>query len=67
MAGGGRAGVPPPRVFGVGGGDMPKVGDHMTVHGVLCRIFKVRAAGTVDVEALDGSGRCWRVTGLMFA
>lgn len=46
---------------------MPKVGDHMTVHGVLCRIFKVRAAGTVDVEALDGSGRCWRVTGLMFA
>lgn len=46
---------------------MPKVGDHMTVHGVLCRVFRVRPAGTLDVEALDGSGRCWRVTGLMFA
>lgn len=44
---------------------MPKVGDRMTVHGVLCRIFKVRATGTI--EGLDGSGRCWRVTGLMFA
>ncbi len=39
------------------------VGDTLTVRGVLCRVFRVRPFGTYDVEALDGSGLCWRVSG----
>lgn len=42
----------------------PKVGDLIVIRGIKCRIFKVRAAGTVDAEATDGSGRCFRVSGL---
>jgi len=43
----------------------PKVGDLVTVHGIKCRVFKVwRVERFVDVEAEDGSGRCWRVSGL---
>jgi hypothetical protein len=43
----------------------PKVGQVITVHGVPCRIFKVRPFGTVDVVALDDS-RAFRVSGLGF-
>lgn len=42
-----------------------QVGDLVTVYGVRCRVFLVRPAGTVDVEATDGSERCWRLTGGM--
>lgn len=42
----------------------PVIGAECTVHGVPCRIVRLHAAGTVDVEALDGSGRFWRVSGL---
>lgn len=44
----------------------PKIGDITRVYGVLCAIIAVRPLGTIDVEALDGSGRCWRVSGLPF-
>ena len=43
---------------------MYKVGDYCVVRGQQCRIIAVRPAGTIDVEATDGSGRCWRVSGL---
>ena len=43
--------------------ELPKLGDRVTVYGVPCRVFLIRPAGTVDVEALDGSDRCWRVSG----
>ena len=43
----------------------PKVNDRIIVRGIECRIIKVYAFGTLDAEALDGSG-CWRVTGLGF-
>lgn len=42
----------------------PKVGDEITLRGVLCRIIKVRPFATYDVEALDGSDRFWRVSGV---
>ncbi|KKL04367.1 hypothetical protein LCGC14_2616790 [marine sediment metagenome] len=29
-----------------------------------CRIVKIRPLGTIDVEATDDSGRCWRLSGL---
>ena len=44
----------------------PQVGQITRVYGVLCAIIAVRPLGTIDVEALDGSGRCWRVSGLPF-
>lgn len=40
-----------------------RVGDRVIVRGVACVVYLVRPAGTVDVEAVDGSGRCWRVSG----
>lgn len=40
-----------------------QVGDRVQVYSVPCRVFRVRTAGTVDVEAIDGSGRRWRVSG----
>jgi hypothetical protein len=40
-----------------------KVGQPMTVRGVACRVTKILPAGTVEVEAVDGSG-AWRVSGL---
>ncbi len=43
----------------------PKVGQLYTVRGVICRIVKVHAAGTMDVSSLDGKHH-WRVTGLPF-
>lgn len=43
----------------------PKVGMTYIHRGKKCRIVKVRQAGTIDIEALDGSG-AWRVTGLSF-
>jgi hypothetical protein len=43
----------------------PKIGQTIRVYGQVCRIIKVRAAGTIDVETLDGS-RAYRVTGLAF-
>lgn len=42
----------------------PKVGQRMTVRGMLCTIIKVHPFGTVDVEAPNG--RNFRVTGLAF-
>lgn len=42
----------------------PKVGQLVTVRGVVCRIVKVRELGTIDVVSLDGS-KAWRLTGLM--
>lgn len=43
--------------------DAPRIGQACVVRGKECRIIAIRALGTVDVEALDGSG-CWRVSGL---
>jgi hypothetical protein len=45
----------------------PNIGDWCDVYGVRCVITAVRPFGTIDVEAQDGSGRCWRVSGLAFA
>lgn len=42
----------------------PQIGQLVTVRGVACRITAILPAGTVEVEAVDGSGRCWRVSGL---
>lgn len=44
----------------------PRVGQFVQVYGVWCEIVKIRPFGTIDVKALDGSGRCWRVSGLAF-
>jgi hypothetical protein len=44
----------------------PEVGDIVTVRGIACEVVKVRPFGTVDVRALDGSGRSFRVSGLRF-
>lgn len=44
----------------------PKIGQLVTVYGIRCRIYAIYAAGTIDVEACDGSERCWRLTGLAF-
>lgn len=41
------------------------LGSIITVYGVACRIYRVHKFGTFDVEATDGSGRCWRVSGYM--
>ena len=41
----------------------PTIGSIVMVHGKRCRVFRVYSFGTMDVEALDGSG-AWRVTGL---
>lgn len=46
-------------------GQRPNIGDRIMVRGIECRIFKVHAFGTVDVETVDGS-RAWRVSGLAF-
>lgn len=43
----------------------PNVGDVVVVRGVKCRITKVHKFGTIDVQAIDGSG-AWRITGLSF-
>lgn len=45
---------------------MPKVGDRIVVRGVECRVYRILPFGTMDVEAMDGSGRRWRVSGLAF-
>lgn len=42
----------------------PSVGQSCTVRGVACRITAVLPMGTVEVEAADGSGGAWRVSGL---
>ena len=42
----------------------PRVGQLVQVRSVWCVITAVRPLGTIDVEAQDGSGRCWRVSGL---
>lgn len=42
-----------------------KAGDLVDVRGIECRVFLVRPCGTVDVEATDGSGRCFRLTGCL--
>lgn len=42
-----------------------KVGDLVDVRGIQCRVFLVRPCGTVDVEATDGSERCFRLTGCL--
>lgn len=44
----------------------PVIGQLVTVRGIECRIIAIRPMGTVDVEATDGTGRCWRVSGLPF-
>lgn len=43
----------------------PVVGQLVEVHGVKCRITRIRKFGTIDVLTLDGT-RAWRVTGLNF-
>lgn len=44
----------------------PTVGQLVTVRGVLCEIIAVHPLGTIDVQALDGTDRCWRVSGLAY-
>lgn len=39
-------------------------GSIVKVRGVWCVVVRVRPLGTIDVEAIDGSGRAWRVSGL---
>ena len=43
----------------------PEIGQLYKVYGVLCRIVKVRAFGTLDVVTLDGT-KAYRVSGLPF-
>lgn len=45
---------------------MARVGDEMTVRGCLCRVVRVHALGTVDVEEVNGD-HAWRVSGLALA
>jgi hypothetical protein len=40
-----------------------RVGDIVRVYGKLCRVFKIRPAGTIDVEEIDGPN-AWRISGL---
>lgn len=42
------------------------VGQPVVVRGVQCRVTAVLPMGTIEVEAVDESGRCWRVSGLAF-
>ena len=45
----------------------PRLGMIVDVRGVICRIAAIRPAGTIDViEAVDGSNRAWRISGLSF-
>lgn len=44
----------------------PRIGQLVRVRGVMCRIIAVHVFGTIDVEAMDDSGRCWRVSGLSY-
>jgi hypothetical protein len=46
--------------------NIPKIGMTYTVYGVQCKIYKILSPGTIHVEAMDGSERCWQVTGLPF-
>lgn len=43
----------------------PKLGMIVKVYGHDCRIIAIHAAGTIDVERIDGS-RCYRLSGLAF-
>lgn len=40
-------------------------GDVVVVRGIECRVFKTLPCGTVDVEATDGSERCFRLSGCL--
>lgn len=42
----------------------PKIGDLIDVRGIRCRIYALLPLGTIEAEAIDGSGRCYRVSGL---
>lgn len=44
----------------------PKVGEVVRVEGLpmLVRVLVLRPFGTMDVQAIDGTERCWRVSGL---
>jgi hypothetical protein len=44
----------------------PTIGQHCKIYGVWCQIIAIHPFGTIDVEAIDGSGRWWRVSGLAF-
>lgn len=44
---------------------MPKVGMIVYHNNVKCRIFRIHAAGTIDIEEVNGN-RAWRMTGLNF-
>ncbi len=46
--------------------ERPRVGQLTRVYGVDCVITAVLPMGTIEVEATDGSERCWRVSGLGF-
>lgn len=43
----------------------PQIGMIYIHAGKRCKITKVRPHGTIDIQALDGSGS-WRITGLWF-
>ena len=43
----------------------PQIGMIIKVYGFDCRVFKIHALGTIEVERLDGS-RCYRLSGLGF-
>ena len=44
----------------------PRIGQHCILCGVACRIVQILPASTVLVEALDGTGRQWQISGLGF-
>jgi hypothetical protein len=48
------------------GTTQPEIGQLITVRGLQCRITRIHPLGTLDVEATDGSGRCFRLSGLSF-
>lgn len=48
-------------------GDEILPGDLVEAYGQKCRVYKVLPMGTIDVEAIDGSGRRFRISGLWMA
>jgi len=43
----------------------PKIGQLITVRGIVCRIAKIHPLGTLDVLEINGP-RAFRLTGLSF-
>lgn len=44
---------------------LPEIGMLVTVRGIVCKVYAIRGAGTVDVQAVNGD-QCFRISGLPF-